>query len=52
MRTDSPCCSHTYPGQEHWSLGRGSGWELELRDCGAIPGQGLLLTKERRIERM
>ena len=52
MRTDSPCCSHTYPGQEHCSLGRGSSWELELRDCGAIPGQGLLLTEERRIERM
>ena len=22
------------------------GWELEFRDCGAIPGQGLLLTAE------
>ena len=26
------------------------GWELEFRDCGAIPGQGLLLTVERQIE--
>ena len=30
--SDSPCCSHTYPRQC-------SGWELEFRDCGAIPGQ-------------
>ena len=33
--SDSPCCSHTYPGQGHRSPGRHSGWELELRDCGA-----------------
>ena len=26
------------------------GWELEFRDCGAIPGRGLLLTVERQIE--
>ena len=26
--------------------------ELEFRDCGAIPGQGLLLTAERQIEGM
>ena len=44
--SESPCCSHTYPGQEHRSPGRYSGWELEFRDCGAIPGQGLLLTAE------
>ena len=25
---------------------RHSDWELEFRDCGAIPGQGLLLTGE------
>ena len=31
--------------------GRGSGWELEVRDYGVIPGWGLLLTAERRIER-
>ena len=24
-----------------------SDWELEFRDCGAIPGRGLLLTVER-----
>ena len=28
------------------------GWELEFRDCGAIPGQGLLWTAERQIKRM
>ena len=25
--------------------------ELEFRDCGTIPGQGLLLTAERQIDR-
>ena len=50
--SDSPCHSHTYSGQECWSPGRGSGWELELRDCWAITGQGLLLTAERWIEEM
>ena len=48
--SDSPCRSHTYPGQGPKSHGRCSGWELEFRDCGAIPGQGLLLTVERWIE--
>ena len=28
------------------------GWELEFRDCGAIPGRGLLLTAERWTEGM
>ena len=28
------------------SPGRSSGWVLEFRDCGAIPGRGLLLTAE------
>ena len=32
------------PRQECRSPGRGSGWELEFRNCGAIPGRGLLLT--------
>ena len=50
--SDRPCCSHTYPGQECWSPGRHSSWEPEFRDYGAIPGQGSLLTVERRIERM
>ena len=36
---------HTYP---RWH----SGWELEFRDCGAILGQGLLLTAERWMEGM
>ena len=31
--SDSPCRSRTYPRQC-------SGWELEFRDCGAIPRQG------------
>ena len=31
---------------------RHSDWELEVRDCGAIPGQGLLLTVERWMEGM
>ena len=48
--SDSPCRSHTYPGQGDRCPGRHSGWKLEFRDCGAIPGQGLLLTVERRIE--
>ena len=33
-------------------LGNPIGWELEVRDCGAIPGRGLLLTAERQIEGM
>jgi len=32
------------------SPGRQSSWELEFRDCGAVPGRGLLLTVERWIE--
>ena len=43
--SDSPCCSHAYPRRD-------SGRELEFRDCGAIPGPGLLLTAERWIEGM
>ena len=50
--SDSPCCSHTYPGQECQSPGRRSCWELEFRDWGAIPEQALLLTAERGIEGM
>ena len=50
--SDSPCCSHTNPGQECWSPGRCSGRELEFRGCGAIPGWGLLLTVETWIEGM
>ena len=38
------------PGEERWSPGRCSDWELEFRDYGAIPGRGLLLTVERWIE--
>ena len=50
--SDSPCHSHTYPVQESWSPGRDSSWELELRDCAAIPGWGVVLTMERWIEQM
>ena len=50
--SDSPCRSHTYPGQGRKSPGRYRGWELRIRDCGPIPGRGLLLTVERRIEGM
>ena len=32
-----------------WFPGRRSSWELEFRGCGAILGQGLLLTVERQI---
>ena len=49
---DSPRHSHTYPGQGCRSPGRHSGWELEFRDCVAIPGWGLLSTAERWIERI
>jgi len=48
--SDSPCCSHTYAGQERRSPGRGSGWELEFRDWGVILVWGLLLTAERQME--
>ena len=50
--SDSPCCSHTYPGQGVKSPGRHSSWELEFRNCGAIPGWGMLMTAERRMEGM
>ena len=48
----SPCLNHTYPGQECRSPGRHSGWDLEFRYCGAIPGWGLLLTVKRQIKGM
>ena len=35
-------------GQKCGSPGRGGGWELEFRDCGAIPVRGLLLTARDR----
>ena len=50
MRIRQSLHSHTHSGQEHWSSGSGSKWELEFRDCGATPGRGLLLASERRIE--
>ena len=48
----SPCCSRRCPGQECCSPGMCSGWELEFRDRGAIPGWGLRLTAERQIQGM
>ena len=50
--SNGPGHSHTYPGQGCRSPGMCSGWELEFRDCGAIPGRGLLLTAERQIKGM
>ena len=47
--SDSPCHSHTYPWQGRRSPGRCISLELDFRDCGAVPGLGLLLTVERRI---
>ena len=41
-QSDSPRHRHTYPR----SSGKYGGWELEFRDCGAIPGRGLLLTAD------
>ena len=52
MRIRQSLHSHTYPGQGFRSPSRCSGWELEFRDCGAIPGKGLLMTAERWIEGM
>ena len=34
--SDSPF-HNQHTGQERGSPGRGSGWEMEFRDCGAIP---------------
>ena len=48
----TPCHSHTYPGQGYRFPRRHSSWELEFRQCGAIPGWGLLLIEERRMEGM
>ena len=42
--------THTQQGCR--SPGRCSGWELEFRDCGVIPGRGLLLMVEGWIKRM
>ena len=46
---DSPCCSHTYPGQECRSPRKCRGWELEFRDCGPIPGQGCCWLQRDRL---
>ena len=43
---------HTYTGQGCRSPGRCSSWEMEFRDCGAMPGLGLLLTVEIQMEGM
>jgi len=50
--SDSPCHSHTHPRDGCRSSGRRSSWQLEYRDCGAIPGRVLLLTTERRSDGM
>ena len=51
MRIRHPYDRHTYPGQGRRSPRRCSSWELEHRDCGTIPGRGLLLTAWRWTER-
>ena len=51
-RITSPRRNHTYPRQGCRSPVRCSSWELQFRDCGAIPGQGLPLTAEIQIEGM
>ena len=43
--SDSPCHNYTSPRLC-------SSWELEFKDCGAIPRQGLLLTAEWQMEGM
>ena len=35
---DNPCHSHMYAREGRGSHRRHSSWELEQRDCGAIPG--------------
>ena len=50
---DSPCPNHAYPGEGGRLPGRCSGWELELRDCGASPCEGchcLLRDRLRDVE--
>ena len=47
--SDSPCHSQ---GQGRRSPKWRSSWELECRDCGAIPGRGLLLSAGRRTKGM
>ena len=49
-RHHRPCHSHTCGGQGHESPAQGSCEELEFRNYGTIPVQGLLLTVERQIE--
>ena len=45
--SDSPCHGHMYSGQGRRYPRRHSSWEPELRVCGTIPRQGLMLTVER-----
>ena len=47
--SDSPCCSHTYLGQGYRSPRKYSSWELEFRDCGAIPGRGCCWLRRDRL---
>ena len=50
--SDSLCCSHIYPRQGHSSPRRHRSWEVEFRDCGAIPWLGLLFIEDRWIQGM
>ena len=38
VRISSPCAATHTPDRDAGPLGRHSNWELEFRDCGAIPG--------------
>ena len=48
--SDSPWCCHIYPGQGCRAPEGGSSWELEFRDCGAIPGWGQQRDRSRGCE--
>ena len=50
MRIRQPLLQPYIPRQGCRAPGRCSGWEMGFRDCGAIPGLGLLLTVERLNE--
>ena len=52
IRQSLPQPYHTCLSQGSKSPRRCSYKELEFRDCGAIPGQGPLLTAERQMEGM
>ena len=50
LRITQTILAAAIPRQGCRSPRKHSGWELECRDCGAIPGHELLLTEERLIK--